>query len=149
MVACWNRWTTLAVDSRMLPVIIYTRKRIFRYYTGFSFFVFIWISMLETDKVRLIRHEKIHFRQQLELLFIFHWLLYGFFYLISRLYGQRHYIAYRYNPFELEAYGNDLNPSYLQQRKAFAWCGYISEFRTVLRKDMTHKIPRRKEIGWD
>jgi len=130
----------------MLPIIIYTEKRIFKYYTGFSFFLFIWISRLEKNTPRLIRHETIHFYQQLELLFVFHWLLYGLFYSISRLKRQRHYICYRYNPFELEAYGNDSNEAYLQTRKPFAWVRYWKEFREVASKDMTAEIPKDKNI---
>jgi hypothetical protein len=132
----------------MFPIIIFTRGRIFRYYTGFSFFIFIWISRLETQKDRLIRHERIHFKQQLELIFVLHWLLYAVFYLISRIKGQRHYIAYRYNPFELEAYENDLDMEYLKKRKWFSWVKYISRFREIINRDMTADIPKTKNITW-
>ena len=74
----------------MLPYKIYTRKKIFNYYTGFSFFVFIWISRLEKDEVRLTRHEKIHFWQQVEMLFLLHWLFYGLFYVVARAKGHCH-----------------------------------------------------------
>jgi hypothetical protein len=130
----------------MFPRIIYTKNRIFKYYTGFSFFLFIWISTLEKDQERLIRHEQIHFRQQIELLFIFHWLLYGFFYLISRLNGQRHYIAYRYNPFEIEAYQHDTDTCYLSRRSAFAWIKSVRPFLSTLNRKMDDQIPERKEI---
>ena len=130
----------------MLPIIIYTNRKIFRHYTGFSFFLFVLISRQETLKERLIRHEKIHFYQQLELLFVFHWLLYGLFYLISRINGKGHYIAYRYNPFELEAYANDQDTAYLHHRKWFSWTRNIREFSEVQRKDMSSKIPANKNI---
>ena len=132
----------------MIPIIIFTEKRIFKYYTGFSFFIFIWISRLEKNSTRLVRHEMIHFWQQVELLFVFHWLLYGLFYMVSRLKGQRHYICYRYNPFELEAYGNDSNEQYLKERKLFAWTRYIGGFRKSLRKDTTDNIPKDRLPGW-
>jgi hypothetical protein len=132
----------------MLPRIIFTKQRIFRYYTGFSFFVFIWISKLENDQERLIRHERIHFYQQIELLFVFHWLLYGLFYLVSRLKGKGHYIAYRYNPFELEAYKHDNEPDYLNRRSAFAWSRYLKDYFQTLIKDMRAGIPKEKEITW-
>lgn len=135
-------------NSLMLPIVIRTRKKIFRHYTGFSFFLFIWISDLESQRERLIRHERIHFFQQLELLFIFHWLLYAYFYIISRLKGHEHYIAYRYNPFELEAYGNDSDESYLRSRKAFAWTRYIKQSAVAhQRKNFSHK--KRRNIGFD
>jgi hypothetical protein len=132
----------------MFPIIIYIEKRIFKHYTGFSFFLFIWISRLEKNSARLIRHETIHFRQQVELLFVFHWILYVLFYLISRLKGQGHYIGYRYNPFELEAYGNDGNENYLKTRKAFAWTKYLKNFYDASGKDMSASIPKNKNINY-
>ncbi len=116
----------------MLPVKIYTRKRIFNYYTGLSFFIFIWISKLTKDEVQLVRHEKIHFLQQVEMLFIFHWIFYGLFYAISRLKGHGHYVAYRYNPFEMEAYANEHDEAYLKKRKIFAWAPYILTYNKFL-----------------
>jgi hypothetical protein len=132
----------------MLPILFKTRKRIFRHYTGFSFFVFIWISALETDPARLIRHEKIHFLQQLELFFVFHWLLYGLFYLISRIKRQGHYIAYRYNPFEVEAYTHDTDVNYLMRRRPYAWTRYLRDFLRTLNTNMSGQVPKHKEIRW-
>lgn len=131
----------------MLPIIIRTKKRIFRNYTGFSFFIFIWISDLEGDKPRLIRHERIHFLQQLELLFIFHWLLYGIFYMFLRIKGQRHYIAYRFNPFEQEAYEHDNDLVYPLTRRFFQWTDYYKKFVDISRKNGSNNT-KREEIGW-
>ncbi len=119
----------------MLPVKIYTRKRIFNYYTGLSFFIFIWISRLTKDETQLVRHEKIHFLQQVEMLFIFHWLLYAFFYLRSRFSGHGHYVAYRYNPFEMEAYDNERQSDYLRKRRLFAWVDYIRTYYNYLNEE--------------
>jgi hypothetical protein len=132
----------------MLPYKIYTRRKIFNYYTGLSFFIFVWISRLERDEVRLMRHETIHFRQQLEMLFIFHWLLYAAFYLVARAKGHCHYIAYRYNPFELEAFANDPDEDYLTRRKPFAWAWYMRQFRESLTKDLKATVPADKVIRW-
>ena len=84
------------------------------------------------DEVQLVRHEKIHFLQQVELLFVFHWLAYGFFYIASRLKGHGHYVAYRYNPFEMEAYSNEHDVSYLKKRKFFAWASYVPKYYRFL-----------------
>jgi hypothetical protein len=119
----------------MLPVKIYTRKRIFNYYTGMSFFIFIWICKLTKDEVQLVRHEKIHFLQQVEMLFIFHWFFYGLFYVISRAKGHGHFVAYRYNPFEMEAYSNEQDTAYLKKRRLFAWASYIPKYYTFLSSD--------------
>ena len=131
----------------MLPFKIYTRKRIFNYYTGLSFFIFIWISKLTKDEVVLVRHEKIHFLQQVEMLFIFHWIVYGLFYLISRYRGHGHYIAYRYNPFELEAYANEQDVNYLKTRKPFAWMSCVRDYNTFLSKKF-EGLPRNRSIGY-
>jgi hypothetical protein len=132
----------------MLPYKIYTRKKIFNYYTGLSFFIFIWISRLEKDEVRLVRHEKIHFWQQVEMLFIFHWFIYGFFYLVARAKGHGHYIAYRYNPFEIEAFNNEHDTEYLRARKPFAWMFYVKEFSgAIAQPDLLSKVPQDKRIG--
>lgn len=132
----------------MLPLKIYTRRKIFNYYTGLSFFIFIWISRLNPDPVRLVRHEKIHFQQQIEMLFVFHWLLYGFFYLVSRWKGHGHYIAYRYNPFELEAYSNDPDRDYLQKRKPFAWVNYMKGYFQSFTPEFKKVAPQRRNPGW-
>ncbi|MFZ6011593.1 MAG: hypothetical protein ACOYXT_14715 [Bacteroidota bacterium] len=131
----------------MLPVKIYTRKRIFNYYTGLSFFIFIWISRLTKDEVRLVRHEKIHFWQQVEMLFVFHWFFYAFFYLISRSRGHGHYVAYRYNPFELEAYANEPDTGYLKKRRPFAWINYLRMYHQSLSRNI-FLIPEKKEVGY-
>jgi hypothetical protein len=128
----------------MLPFKIYTRKKIFNYYTGLSFFIFIWICKLTKDEVTLVRHEKIHFLQQVEMLFIFHWLFYAYFYLVARFKGHGHYIAYRYNPFEIEAYNNEADVNYLKTRKFFAWVPCVKDFE----KSLTRQVaPRTKSVS--
>lgn len=73
----------------------------------------------------LVNHERVHIRQQLELLFILQWILYLAFYIIARFQGKSQYIAYRSNPFEREAYANQGNLKYLSSRKLFSWLSYI------------------------
>ena len=71
------------------------------------------------------RHETIHFQQQLELLFVFQWILYGLFYLIGLVRYRNGEQAYRENPFEREAYGNDKDQDYLLNRPRYSWVRYI------------------------
>jgi predicted membrane protein len=132
----------------MLPLKIYTRKKIFNYYTGLSFFIFIWLSHKDKDHVRLIRHETIHFWQQVEMLFIFHWLFYAIFYIVARIKGHCHYIAYRFNPFEIEAFNNESDTDYLQRRKPLAWLGYLTSYNIALHQDLTSIVPKEKLIKW-
>jgi hypothetical protein len=98
-----------------------------------------------------VHHEKIHFWQQVELLFVFHWMFYAFFYMVARFKGHCHYIAYRYNPFELEAFGNDPDFGYLKKRRPFAWVNYVPKYYTILSENtraMAKTVPIDKKIRW-
>lgn len=132
----------------MLPYKIYTRKKIFNYYTGLSFFVFVWISRLDKDETKLVRHETIHFWQQVEMLFIFHWILYATFYMVARAKGHCHYIAYRYNPFELEAFSNEDDEQYLKKRKPLVWINYLGKYNAALSQNLNATVPKEKFIKW-
>lgn len=67
---------------------------------------------------RTVNHEKIHFRQQKELLLVGFYILYLIFWLI---YG------YRNIPFEREAYKNQDDFDYLSKRKLFAFLKYLKK----------------------
>ena len=71
------------------------------------------------------KHEIIHFQQQLELLFLPQWILYGAFWLIGLVKYRNGRQAYYENPFEREAYNNDTNLNYLDSRKPYAWIKYV------------------------
>lgn len=70
------------------------------------------------------RHETIHFQQYLELAFVGFILLYVGFWFWNLLRGFKPSEAYYKIPFELEAYGNDVNENYLEERKRYAWTYY-------------------------
>lgn len=74
-----------------------------------------------------VRHETIHFQQQLELLFVGQWLLYGLFWLIGLAKYRDGSKAYYESPFEREAYANDKDESYLPTRPRYAWVRYIRD----------------------
>jgi len=88
-----------------------------------SFGPFVWCR--GTLSSQTIRHETIHYHQQIELLFIFHWVLYSFFFIKGLIEERSGKLAYRQNPFELEAYDNDEDPDYLASRKIFSWTSYL------------------------
>ena len=81
-------------------------------------FVFVRERKYLQDSV-LINHEKIHLRQQLELLIIFFYLWYGIEYLVYRFKGMSAKSAYRNIRFEKEAYDFEKDPGYLKKRKWF------------------------------
>lgn len=75
-----------------------------------------------TDK-ETIRHESIHWKQQMEMLIIpfYLWYLIEWIVRIITNYGN----AYMNISFEKEAYGNDGNINYLKERKLYSWVKYI------------------------
>ncbi len=91
-------------------------------YSGITLFPFIFLRSeeLKDDKV-IINHEKIHIRQQLELLFVFFLLIYGIDYLIKLIKYKDRKKAYRNIVFEREAYANQYDLKYLKNRKLFAY----------------------------
>jgi len=72
-------------------------------------------------------HETIHFLQQVEMLFVLQWILYGLFYVIGRFTKGSWKAAYYGNPFEMEAYVNDLDPEYLGKRRFWAWTNHVRD----------------------
>lgn len=67
------------------------------------------------------RHETIHYQQYIDVLFVGFWPLYLFYWVINLLKGMSGSEAYINIPFEIEAYANDHNEDYLQNRKRYAW----------------------------
>ncbi len=90
---------------------------------AFSFGPFVVSRGEITDRVK--RHETIHYRQQLELLFVFQWILYLLFYVLGRIRYGDWTSAYYKNPFELEAYEYDTKEDYLENRKLWSWAKYL------------------------
>ena len=90
---------------------------------AFSFGPFVVCRGELSEKT--ITHETIHFLQQLEMLFALQWILYGLFYVIGRFTKGSWKAAYYGNPFEVEAYVNDLDPDYLENRKFWAWTDHV------------------------
>lgn len=73
----------------------------------------------------LINHEKIHLRQQLELLIIPFYIWYLSEYYIKYLKYKDPERAYRNISFEREAYENDQNLDYLKTRKLWSFISYL------------------------
>ena len=74
----------------------------------------------------LINHEKIHLRQQLELLIIFFYLWYVIEYYFWYFRLKDSFLAYKYISFEREAFSREDDPDYLKTRKLWSFWKYIS-----------------------
>ncbi|MBN9313813.1 MAG: hypothetical protein BGO40_02660 [Chryseobacterium sp. 39-10] len=94
---------------------------------GITLFPFIFLRKPE-DKTNavLINHEKIHLRQQLELLVIFFYLWYVIEYYYWYFKLRDSYLAYKFISFEREAYAQEGDLHYLQKRKLWNFRYYFS-----------------------
>ena len=73
----------------------------------------------------ILNHEKIHIQQQKEMLVIFFYILYVWYWVGNRLWHKKNNVQAYYNiPFEREAYENDSNMEYLDRRPIFSWRFY-------------------------
>lgn len=73
----------------------------------------------------LINHEKIHLKQQLELLIAPFYFFYLFNYLINVFKYASHHQSYLNIVFEKEAYANEHDLAYLSKRRCFAWLKWM------------------------
>ena len=96
---------------------------------GMALFPFLLVKYKSPSKV-LINHERIHFRQQIELLILPFYIWYILEYLTHRLRGKSPNQAYRNISFEREAYENDENLEYLNNRKLWAFWKYLKSRRS-------------------
>lgn len=74
-----------------------------------------------------INHERIHHRQQVEMLVIGFYLWYLIEWLIRLIQYRDSRKAYRNISFEREAYWEETNVHYLSHRKPFAWVKYLKK----------------------
>jgi hypothetical protein len=122
------------IENSRVPILLSKISPINIYAISLIFFVFCRGELNETTR----RHETIHFRQWLELLIIGFACLYLvswlWFRLIKRYSGDS---AYRSIPFEQEAYGNQDDPYYLENRRPYAWVKYLKSNR-----DQSDETPR-------
>lgn len=94
--------------------------------SGITLFPFILLRKKEYRQNKiLINHEKIHIRQQMELLIIPFYIWYLSEYYIKYLKYKNPESAYRNISFEREAYDNDQNLNYLKKRKFWSFIKYL------------------------
>lgn len=91
---------------------------------GMALFPFILVRRPNPSPI-LLNHERIHLRQQAELGILPFYVWYGLEYLIRRFQYTDHYAAYRNISFEREAFANETNLNYLNERRWFAFWRYV------------------------
>ena len=104
-------------------------NRISKYTMGMLVFPFILVRYTPPTPFAniTINHEKIHFRQAWELLVIGFYLQYAIEFLINLVRYKNKHMAYRAISFEQEAYANQFNLKYLQERQPYAWFEYLGK----------------------
>ena len=95
-------------------------------YNGLTIFPFVFLKSdrFKTDSV-LINHERIHLRQQMEMLVIPFYLVYGFEFLVRLFQCQTWHLAYKNVSFEREAYCYEENMEYLKSRPFWGFLKYL------------------------
>lgn len=108
-------------------MIIVVNRFLFRLWSGSKFsglclwpFIIVQDPELKKDLV-FINHERIHLRQQAELLVLPFYLWYGLEFMIKWIWHKNAHRAYRNISFEKEAYANEKNLDFLGQRNFFGF----------------------------
>ena len=107
-------------------MIVIIRRLFYSNYVGLSLWPFIILKEDHLkDDVVLLNHERIHLRQQSELLVLPFYLFYILEWLIRCCIYWDAYEAYQRLSFEQEAYRHEKDLEYLSQRRAFSFLKYI------------------------
>lgn len=95
-------------------------------YTGIALFPFVFVryAQLKHNKV-FVNHERIHLKQQLELLVFPFFVWYGLEFLVRYVQYKNWYQAYRNISFEREAYKNEFDLEYLKNRPLWNFLKYL------------------------
>lgn len=103
-------------------MILISKYIVPRGFIGITIFPFMFLKnkALKANTV-LVNHEKIHLRQQLELLIIPFFVIYGIEFLVRLIQYKNWNIAYRNISFEREAYKNEKDLNYIKLRPFMAF----------------------------
>jgi hypothetical protein len=96
-------------------------------YRGMTIFPFVLVKYYK-DKVNavFINHEKIHLRQQLEMLILPFFICYILEYLVRLIQYKNTALAYQNISFEREAYAKETDFNYLKNRSLFQSWNYLT-----------------------
>ncbi|SEI49404.1 hypothetical protein SAMN04488018_101163 [Myroides marinus] len=103
-------------------MIVICKNLVPKGYQGVTLFPFIILRSVEDkNNAYLINHERIHLRQQLELLVVFFYIWYILEFIMHYIKSNDVKTAYRSIIFEREAYQYEHNLEYLKNRKYFSF----------------------------
>ncbi|MEH1007192.1 hypothetical protein VDP25_05550 [Winogradskyella sp. ECml5-4] len=109
-------------------MILISKYMVPKGYLGMTIFPFMILktTSLKGDAV-LINHEKIHLKQQLELLILPFFIIYVFEFLWRLIQYKNWDLAYRNISFEREAYAKEKDLEYLKTRPSYNVVNYIKK----------------------
>ena len=106
--------------------VIVSRFLVPKGFGGLTIFPFILLgNKSHAIDLVYVNHEKIHIRQQLEMLIIPFFIWYGVEFLIRLIQHKTKADAYKNISFEREAYKNEKDPDYLKRRPFWNFLKYI------------------------
>ena len=110
----------------MIAMIIIRNNLIpFPGYKAMTIWPFIFVRKSAWYSVVTDRHERIHGRQQIEMLLLLFYLWYGLEYIIRLAITRSRSRAYLSISFEQEAYDHERDQDYLKHRRWYAWLKYV------------------------
>lgn len=106
--------------------LIITKYLIPKGYRGLAIFPFVFVKQtLDKENLVFLNHERIHLRQQLELLILPFFIWYFLEFLLRLAQYKNIDLAYRNISFEREAYTNEKDLDYLKQRSFWRFLNYV------------------------
>lgn len=106
--------------------LIITKYIIPKGFRGLTVFPFVFVKYPSDKENKVfVNHEKIHLRQQLELLILPFFILYTLEYLVRLVQYRNKNLAYLNISFEREAYDKESDLDYLKKRRFFTFLKYI------------------------
>ncbi len=106
-------------------MVIVSKTIVPKGFGAITLFPFIFVrDERQANNKRMINHERIHLRQQLEMLIVFFYLWY-FLEWLFRCVNNDSKEAYRNISFEREAYENEWNLGYLKKRRWFGFWEWL------------------------
>lgn len=107
-------------------IIIVSRLLFRQSFSGIALWPFVLLKHQHLKRnLVFLNHERIHLRQQVELLIVFFYLWYGLEYLFRRIQYKNEYLAYKNISFEREAYANEKDLQYVHRRSFWKFLKYL------------------------
>lgn len=107
-------------------ILIVNRFLLRKGFNGITLWPFVVLRKkeLKTD-ARFLHHERIHLRQQAELLVLFFYVWYGVEFLVRWFQYKNRHLAYRNISFEREAYANEKDLAYIKKRPFWSFLSFL------------------------